>query len=317
MLGRDYHNLPLLGVILYLFDNLRPSLSLSNKDIIQIGHIPLDLVILVVNRPYRLNRLHLGIRLSRTIIGRVSLDLHKWKIDIKTIRLNRGMGKYLHHRPNQLENPRQTIKVISHGINRLNLLSLHPSNTNHHHPHHNLITIHISNIDNRIPQHHRFHPTDQLLPNLSPNQDLQLDITPLMNFMLKNLREIRISHLNHHLEGVHHNLLPGSKRHSHLLGEVHLNHLLGNSSRCRGLYRLNRLFLVNGNSNSNSSSQIHTITKIKRHHHRHCSTISDTPRQLLLRTTSLIRIHNNRLQRTPNNLRIPHNKAILKRGINP
>jgi hypothetical protein len=70
---RDYHNLPHLGVILYLFEHLLLRLSLS-RDITRTGHIPLDLVILVVNHHYRLNRLHLVIRLSRTIIGRVTLD---------------------------------------------------------------------------------------------------------------------------------------------------------------------------------------------------------------------------------------------------
>ena len=98
-LGRVYLNLHLLGVIRYLLEHPRLNHYPLSRDIIRIGRILLDLVIQVVNHHYRLNRLHLDIHLSRTIIGRVTLDPLKWKIDIRVIKLHRGMDN--NHHPSQ------------------------------------------------------------------------------------------------------------------------------------------------------------------------------------------------------------------------
>jgi len=319
MLGRDYHNLLLLGVIRYLFEHPRPSRHLLSKGIILIDHIPLDLLTLVVNHPYRLNRLHLVIHLSRTTTGRTTLGLHRWKTITRTnIRVSQRMVRY-NHRPNQLESLHRIIKVISHGTNRLNLPNLQLSNMIHHHLKHNLnlITIHISSINSHTPLHHRqCHPIGQLLHNPSPRQGLQWGITPLTNCMPKNLLEIHTSHLNRRREGVHHNLLLGSsKRLSRHLEEVHLNHLLGNNSSSRGQCRLNHLYPDHGNSSSNRTRI--AIRTRRLHSHSHSSTISDILHRLLLRVTRPVRIPSNRLHRTHSKPHIPLNRTILRRGINP
>jgi hypothetical protein len=146
----------------------------------------------------------------------------------------------------------------------------------------------------------------------------------MLNSNGRNLLEVLISHPSRHLGEVHRSPRLGSKHLNRLRGEVRHNLLLGNNSR--DLYRLNRLYLVNGSKrhhSSSSSSQIRTATRTRRHRlpSSSSSMISGTPRQLLHRITHPAHTPNSLLplilRHNLHPLILPNKIIRLNRDINP